>query len=175
MSLVTYPNSTIEVPQSEALLMPIAKSINDYWEPIKTWTTIALTISQNGLALSAISIAMLVALLFYSAFLNLQEKASLLTLYNKLPTKTQLLIKAVTNAKKQGTPTTDGVDNELNTLTNNPTDQGALNEELQEAEKVGLIERRLVNKEDKPAFAWRSLVPGRGKFRSLPIISRILK
>jgi hypothetical protein len=52
------------VPQSEALLMPIAKSVNDYWEPIKTWTTIALTISQNGLAFSALSAALLVVLLF---------------------------------------------------------------------------------------------------------------
>jgi hypothetical protein len=108
-------------------------------------------------------------------FLNQQEKTSLLTLYNKLPTKTQLLIKAVTYAKKQGTPTTDGIANELNKLTNTPTDTVVLNEELQEAEKVGLIERRLVNKEDKPAFAWRSLVPEQSKFRSLPIISRFLK
>jgi hypothetical protein len=104
-----------------------------------------------------------------------QEKASLLTLYNKLSTKNQLLVKAVQNAKKQGNPTIEGVANELNKLTNTPTDREQLQAELQEAEKVGLIDRALVNKEDKPAFAWRSLTPERGMFGSLPIVSRFFK
>jgi hypothetical protein len=107
-SLVTYPRSTSEVTQSEILLLPIAKQINDYWKPIKTWTTIALASSQNGLVLSAASIALLFALLVYRAFLTFQERASLLTLYNKLPTQKQQLINAVANAKKQGNPTIEG-------------------------------------------------------------------
>ena len=65
------------------------------------------------------------------------RKASLLTLYNKLPTITQLLIKAATNSKKQGNPTTDGIDNELNTLTINPTDKVVLNESFKKPKKSG--------------------------------------
>lgn len=38
MSLVVYPKSSSEVTQTETLLLPIAKEINDYWQPIKTWT-----------------------------------------------------------------------------------------------------------------------------------------
>ena len=172
---MSYPKSADEVTQSEALLLPIAKAVNDYWEPIKTWTTIALTISQNGLALSAGSIALLVALLFYRAFLNLQEKISLLTLYNKLSTQKQRIIRAVVNAKKQGNPTTQGIAKELDKLTDSPTDLEQMELELQEAEKVGLIDRTLVNGEDKPAFAWRSLTPENSRFKSLPILSRFFK
>jgi len=36
LSLVIYPKSTSDVPASESLLLPIAKEINDYWQPIKT-------------------------------------------------------------------------------------------------------------------------------------------
>jgi len=175
MSLVTYPQSASQVPQDERLLLPIAKEINDYWQPIKTWTTIALTISQNGLVLSAVTTALLLALIIYRLILAQQEKASLLTLYTKLSTKNQILTKAVKNAKKQGNPTIKGIWDELNKLTNTPTDKDQLQAELQEAEKVGLIDRALVNREDKPAFAWRSLIPERGKFRSLPIISMFFK
>jgi hypothetical protein len=50
-----------------------------------------------------------------------------------------------------------------------------LKEELQEAQKVGLIENALVNREDKPTFVWRSLLPEQGKLRSFPIISRFFK
>ena len=172
MSLVVYPKSASEVTQSEALLLPIAKEINDYWQPIKTWTTIALTISQNGLALSAASIAILIALIIYRLILVQQEKASLLTLYNKLPTKTQQLIKAVQSAKKQGTPTTEGIANQLTKQTNNQIDQNQLKQDLEEAAKIGLIKGMLANRGDKPALAWKSLLPERNIFKSIPFISR---
>jgi hypothetical protein len=175
LSLVTYPKSTSDVPASESLLLPIAKEVNDYWQPIKSSTTIALTISQNGLALSAATTILLVAFIIYRLFLNLQEKSSLLTLYNKLPTKNQLLLKAVQNAKKQGPPTTRGIIDELEKQTRKPVNVELLKEELQEAQKVGLIENALVNREDKPTFAWRSLLPKQGKLRSFPIISKFFK
>ena len=155
--------------------MPIAKEINDYWQPIKTWTTVALTISQNGLALSAATIVLLVAFIIYRLFLNLQEKTSLLTLYNKLPTQNQLLLKAVKTQKRQGNPTIRGIADELEKQTSNPVDVEQLKEDLQEAQKVGLVENALVNKEDKPTLAWRSLLPKHNRINSLPIISRLFK
>jgi exosortase len=175
LSLVIYPKSTDDVAQSEALLLPIAKAINDYWEPIKTWTTIALTISQNGLALSAVSTALLVALLLYRFFLNFKEKTSLLTLFNKLPTQKQQLIKAVAHAKKGGNPTLEGIANELNKLANTQVNKGLLRDELEDAEKFGLVQKVLVNRDDKPAFAWRSLLPERSFLKTLPLISRVFK
>lgn len=101
MSLIIYPQNSQQIPETEAQLLPIAEAINDYWQPIKTWTTIALTLGQNGLALSAATTILLGAFIIYRVFLNLQEKSSLLTLYNKLPTKNQLLIKAVQNAQNK--------------------------------------------------------------------------
>ena len=154
------------------MLLPIAQTVNGHWQPIKTWSTIALTISQNGLALSAATTAILIAFIGYRLFLNHQEKASLLTLYNKLPTKNKLLIKAVQNAKKQGTPTIHGISDELNKLTNTPTDNEMLKDELWEAEKVGLIEKTLGNKFDEPAYSWRSLLPEQ---RGVLLLSRFFK
>lgn len=74
--------------------------LENYWQPIKTWTTIALTISQNGLALSTATVAMLVTQVIYRLILIQQEKALLLTLYNKLPTETP-------NANKSGQKRTE--------------------------------------------------------------------
>jgi exosortase len=173
LSLVAYPKTPEDVQQYKELLLPIAQSINDYWEPIKTWTTIALTISQNGLALSAATTILLLALIIYRVILGQQEKTSLLTLYSKLPQKNQLLIKAVENAKKQGNPTTNGIAEELAKLTNSEVNHEQLKDELEEAEKIGLIEKTLQNKEDKPAYAWKSLLPQRTFFKELPIISKL--
>ncbi len=175
LSLVTYPKSTSDVSESENLLLPIAKEVNDYWQPIKTWTSIALAISQNGLALSAASMILLMVLVIYRLILNLQEKSSLLILYNKLPTKNQLLIKAVQNATKQGIPTTMGIAEELVKQTSSPVDIEKLKEELKDAKQVGLIETDLLNKEDKPTLAWKSLLPNHNRLYSLPIVSIFFK
>ena len=158
MSLVVYPKSTTEVTQAEHLLLPIANAINNYWQPIKTWTTIALTISQNGLVLSGTTAAMLILILIYSMFLNYQDKASLLKLYRKLPGETQTLTEAITNAQKQKKPTPIGITEELNKLTNTPTEQTLLNEKLSELQKIGLIKKVTVNKNDEPAIQWKSQV-----------------
>ena len=62
-----------------------------------------------------------------------QEKASLLTLYNKLPTEFQTLIKAVQNAQKQKNSTSQGIANELQKLTNQTMDLTRLNQKLADA------------------------------------------
>jgi DNA-binding HxlR family transcriptional regulator len=156
MSLVTYPKSPQDVTQSEALLLPIAEAINNYWQPIKTWTTIALTISQNGLTLSIATTALLITLLIYRLFQNQQEKTSLLRLYTKLPTQTQQLINAIQNA--QNNPTKNQITQELQKLTNQPTDQTWLDQKLQEMENAGLIAKKIANKNDIPSIAWKSQI-----------------
>ena len=175
ISLVTYPNTNAQISQSEALLLPIAKAVNDYWTPIKTWTAIALTISQNGLELSAISVGLLVTILFCRGFLNFQEKRSLLVLYNKLSTPKQQLIKSIDIAKKQGNSTFDGIADELVKQKSSLADKDALKEALIETEKIGLAQKAIVCREDNPMVEWRSLLPGWSKYLSLPMVSRFFK
>jgi hypothetical protein len=165
ISLVMYPQSTADVPQAEKTLLAVAKASNNYWQPIKTWTTISLIISQNGLVLSMIAVAMLIALLIFNVIFNRNHKSSLLKMYYKLPKQNQLLVTAVANAQKHGNPTTKGIANELEKLTNTQTDRESLKEQLQSAENEGLIEKTLVNREDRASFAWRNLLTTRSIFK----------
>jgi hypothetical protein len=159
MSLVTYPKSPEGVKEAENLLLPIATAINDHWQPIKTWTTIALAISQNGLALSAATTALLTALILYRLFLDQQDKTSLARLYAKLPQQTQQLITAVQNAQKQRSPTTSEVATELEKLTQTPVPQTWLTEKLAETKNAGLIKQKITNNADTPAITWKNQVP----------------
>lgn len=167
ISLIVYPDSPEGVAEAEALLLPVAEQVNGYWQPIKTWTAVALAISQNGLTFSAATVALLVALIVYRLILYRQEKNSLLILYGKLPTQTQQLVNAVKSAQKQGNPTTEGIAQELEKQTNSPVDRAWLKEKLAEAENAGLIKKALVNCEDKPAYAWRSQLPRSDGFLKL--------
>ncbi len=147
ISLIVYPSSNQSISDAEAQLLPIANAINNYWNPIQTWSTIALSISQNGLAFSAGATAILVLLIIYAVYLDRKEKLFLLNHYQKLSTPNQLIIKAVTNAQKQGNPTTEGIITELQKLTQTTVDKTWLTEKLTEAQNAELIKQTLAEQE----------------------------
>ena len=159
ISLVMYPSSPQNVSDAEAQELPIANAINNYWKPIQTWSTVTLSISQNGLVLSAGATAILVLLILYAVFLDRKEKLALLNLYRKLPSQDQLIMKAVTNAKNMHNPTTQAITLELQKLSPTPNSETWVAQKLDEAENAGLIKKILINKDDNPALAWKSQIP----------------
>jgi len=161
ISLIMYPSSSQNVSEAENQELPIANAINSYWAPIQTWSTIALSISQNGLALSAGATAILVLLILYAAYLDRKEKLALLNLYRKLPTQNQLIIKAVTNAKNIHNPTTQAITLEYQKLTQTPTSETWIAQKLAEAENAGLIKKITANKNDEPTIQWKNQVPSK--------------
>ena len=98
-------------------------------------------------------------LVVYAFFSLWQEKNQVLVLFQKLSNHDKTLIKAVENASKQQNPTTECIAAELQKITHTLTDESSLTERLDAAEKIGLLKKVLVNKQDQPALAWRSLVP----------------
>ncbi len=161
ISLIMYPSSPQNVAPAEDEQLPIAQAITSYWQPIQTWSTVALAISQNGLALSASASILLVILIIYAYLMKRQEKSQTLILYKKLPEQDRTLISALDNASKQQNPTTEGISTELQKLTQTVPDKTWLTEKLNDAERIGLIQKTLINKNDQPAFLWKSLVPNK--------------
>jgi len=159
ISLVMYPSSTQNISTAENQELPIALAINNYWQPIKTWTTIALVLSQNGLEFSAGATAIFVLIIFYSLYLNRRQKISLLTLYRKLPTQNQLLIKAIDNIKDKQSITTQAITSEFQKISPEPVSETLVLERLSEAENAGLIKKVIVNREDKPFLIWKNQMP----------------
>jgi hypothetical protein len=154
-----YPSSPQNFSDAEAQELPFANAINNYWAPIQTWSTIALSISQNGLALSAGATTILVLLILYALYINRKEKLALLNLYRKLPSQDQLIIKAVTNAQNMHNPTTQAITLEFQKLSPTPTSETWITQKLAEAENDGTIKKILINKDDNPALAWKNQIP----------------
>jgi exosortase len=153
MSLVTYPASPAQVADSENQELPIAVAINNYWQPIKTWSTVALTISQNGLVLSTGALAIFAVLVVYSSYLSVRDMRSLLTLQKKLPAQDQRLLDIVSR-----NTTTQAITAEFQKISPNPVLEAYVVDKLAEMEKAGLIRKKLVNRNDNPVLAWA--VPG---------------
>jgi len=128
ISLIAYPKTLEEIPTIEDQLLPVAEAIANYWQPIKAWTQIALTISQNGPALTAATTTLLVIAIIFYKVQNQKEKKRIQKLYYKLSSQDKLLIQNITQRSKEG----------------------KLGEKLQQMVRVGIIKRKIVSHEDEP-------------------------
>ena len=159
ISLIAFTNNPENIHSIEDQLLPFGKAIANYWQPIKTWSQIALTISQNGINLITITIALLATILSYQVIKNRGEKKSNLKLYNKLALQEdKLILQAAHEASKKGKSTANAIASHYQNLTGKTIDLELLIAKLNEAEKAGLIKRDITNQEDEPILTWKSQI-----------------
>lgn len=159
ISLIMYLSSTQNVTAAENQELPIAQAINNYWQPIQTWSAVALALSENGLALSIAACTILAVIIIITVFYDRRDKKLLLNLYSKLPESSKNIVKAVANAQKQGNPTIDGIKAEIQKLTQMSVDENWLTGKLSEAENAGLVKKVVANKNDDPTIQWKNQLP----------------
>lgn len=114
----------------EAKMKPDKTSVLHKITPTKlvSWFLLALgliALAFIGLGLtfwgSALTVALLIVILFYQALLKRQEMLSLLKLHEKLPEQDQQLLDAIRIAQKTGNPTTTNIATQLQQLTKTST------------------------------------------------------
>ena len=174
ISLITFTNNSEDIHSIEDQLLPFGKAIANYWQPIKTWSQIALLISQNGIILITITIVLLATILSYQAIKNQGEKKSNLRFYNKLALhEEKLILQAAHEASKKEKPTANAIASHYQKLTGKPIELKLLLEKLNQAEKAGLIKRDITSQEDEPILTWKSQIsfPQHNKL----VKSRLLK
>jgi exosortase len=158
ISLIAYLKNPKDVPAIEELLLPFAKTIANYWQPIKTWTSIALIISQNGLILIPIIVILIVIILAYQKFQDFKDKKATLKLYNKLSEENKLIIKAINQASKENKNTINEINLYYSKLIGKNIECEQLMKKLHEIEKSGLIKRKIINNEDEPKLIYKSIL-----------------
>jgi len=165
ISLITYIDNEDMIKDVENQQIPLAKTINNYWKPIITWSTATLLISQNGLFLSIGATAILVLLILYAVYLDVNEKRSLLTLYRKLSPQNQLLIKAISNIDNNNS--TEAIVTEFQKLSSHSVTELYVTQKLKEAENTGLIKQTVKNLRDNPILVWKLQLPKKNSFKNI--------
>jgi len=159
ISLITAANKPEEIHETENRLLPIGEAIANYWQPIKTWSQIALTIAQNGAQLTIIPIFLLATTLTYHYLKNRERKKSKQNFYHKLALKEdRLILQAAHQAAKEDKPTGNTIATHYQKIIGKPIEPEFLHKKLNEAEKAGLIKRDITSKEDEPTLIWKSQI-----------------
>ncbi len=157
ISLVIYSNSTEELSKAQSLLLPIGQAIANHWQPTKTWSPITIIVAENGPVLIALTTSLIFATIAVTIVNNREEKRRNLVAYSKLRSvEDKTIIKAV---QKESKATFSTIASTYQKLTGEAIESERLLKKLQDAEKAGLIERKITGRSDKPILIWKSNTP----------------
>lgn len=160
ISLIVFPKDSDGIPQIEKLLLPFAKAIIGYWQPIKTWSQISLTIAKNGGTLVTIPVTLLAIILIAQAIQIQREKKSNLRIYNQLTMQEEKqVLQSVHQASRKEEPTTAAIASHYEKLTGKTIELKQLIQKLKQAQELGLIKREITSREDQPIITWKNQTP----------------
>ena len=160
ISLIIYPKTLKDLPEIESQLKAFGVAIVNYWQPIKTWSQIALLLSQNGDKLVAATTMLLAAALILHAFEKRRERNANANVYNKLSKANKQVIDAVHRTEKNTLSTLENIAQTYQTITSRTIENRSLLEELIKTEKTGLVSSQIGNKQDEPIQTWKSNLKG---------------
>ena len=155
ISLIAYPKTPEETQTIENQLIQVAKAMANYWQPIKTWTQIALTISQNGPASTAATATLLATMLILYTFNNRREKRRNYEVYQKLSKTTKQIIDALSQTEKCITPTLENITKTHQSMISEKISEKDVLQALLKAEKIGLVSHQIANRQDEPTQIWK--------------------
>ena len=159
ISLISYLNSQQSTSEVEYKLTKIATAIAQYWQPIKTWTHVAILISQNSGKLTAITTGLLIVLVAILVFERNKERKANANAYQKLSEPVKQTINIIHETEKTTTPTLNKIAIKHRNTVGKPINKEELLLMLTEIEKTGIIKSEVVSKEDEPTQIWKTAVP----------------
>ena len=152
--LIEGPNDADGI---QAILLPMARSIAEHWEPLKTWTLIQMGINQwTGYLLIGTISPCIVAVSFLCFKLRTDRKRNA-ELFKRLivPLEREVL-EAVALSSRKGPPTGRAIDAKYLENTGKEIEPEKLIEKLEAAKEVGLVKREISNNDDEPVLVWKN-------------------
>jgi len=156
ISLIAYTDNPENIYQLEEELLPFGTAIVNHWQPIKTWSQIALIISKNADKLITIPITLIFGVFLLYALQRRKEKKANNNAYKKLSKINRQLIDAVHQAAKTTTPTLNNITITYKNMTEKTIRKETLRQRLIEVEKTGIIKRDIVSRQDEPIQVWKT-------------------
>jgi exosortase/archaeosortase family protein len=154
ISLINYPATLQNI--NEENLKPFASAIVNYWEPITTWTPVAMSLSQNSGYLAIITTMLLLFLIIPYFFENRKQRKANVFAYQKLSKSNRQIIDAIVETGKNMLPTLDAIATTHKNRTGEHIENEKLLHKLMELEKTAIIKRDIANIKDEPIMIWKT-------------------
>lgn len=156
ISVIVYPESLEDLPRIENQMMVFGTEIANYWEPIKTWSQIALLLSKSSISLLVVISALLVAITVLYALETKRLRKAKANLYKKLSESDRKIIESVRETERQAMPTLENIAATYQKTTAQSIDINQLLQRLLKLEKIGITKSSVISKQDEPTQTWKA-------------------
>jgi exosortase/archaeosortase family protein len=156
VSLSIYPNQPEQITQTEDTLQKLAESIAAYWEPLRTWTPVALLLSKNANILAASSTAALALVIPLEVLKKRYKTAGRKAVYSKIADEDKRILAALGRLQRKNLSTPSNLKPAFQKLNNLDIDEQTLENRLQDLSKIGLAYPTIRNVEDDPVLVWKT-------------------
>jgi exosortase/archaeosortase family protein len=156
ISLIVYPTNLKNLADIENQLVLVADAIATYWQPIKTWSQVALAISRNDNRLMALSSVVFILTIAYYGLKRKKKRNQNTVLFKKLSESDQQLIWSVEQSEIKTLPTFENISKTYENLRTEKTSKDDLLQRLSVMEKIGMVKSSYANKQDTPVHIWRA-------------------
>jgi len=166
ISLIAYLDSPEDIPRMKDELLPFAVAIANYWQPIKTWTAIAIQLSTNGLTLAATTTILLAAIIILYTIKTWKQRKANSNAYRKLSEQSKQLIDTIKETEKKTKPTLHAIATRYRSKTGQPIEEKELLQRLSETEKISIIKREITSFQDEPTITWKTKISRNHAFQT---------
>jgi exosortase len=156
ISLITFPENQENLPSIENQMVTLGTAVASYWEPIKTWSQIALLLSQQGAYLAPTTSTLLIPLAVLYTFRKRKQIKANTIAYQKLSDPNKLIIDIISETEKTTTSTLNAIATTYKNKTSEPLEEQKLLQKLSETEKTGIIKSNIANIHDEPTQVWKT-------------------
>jgi exosortase/archaeosortase family protein len=154
ISVIKYVPRPEDFYIAEAKILPIAKAIAEYWQPIGRWSEVSLTLARYGPYLIGITSLVILGLVIYNQLIENSKRTSASMIIDKITNVEDLkIIQAFKDTGKDGLSETEilekiSLDSEEFILRDYLVDW------LRNAEDMGIVEQSLANRDNRPYMTW---------------------
>jgi exosortase len=157
ITLMSVIDALPDRPQmEEEQLLPIAKEIVGYWQPVKQWSQIVLSFAKYRKELLITTSSFTIFAIVFCMVKMYSDKRSLRIAYTKISSKEERQI--LLAASKTKYPTIQSIASTYYKLSGKPITHNTLLKRLEEAEKANLTKKEIINYEDNPLCVWRTTI-----------------
>jgi len=154
ISLIERDRDINNLSSAKERLLPIALTLINYWNPISEWSGVTLHIAKNGEILNAILSLFIIITFLYYEYTKRQIRRVAKYIYNNISNTTD---KSILEYVKKIND--DFINNKISVnieeYLNYLIEINKFHDSLENAEKIGLVSKSIVNIEDEPYLVWK--------------------
>lgn len=158
ISVEAFPRNTQNLQPLEDQMLFVAKTVANYWQPIKTWSQIALTLSQNGDKLVLVTLVLLLGTVVILLIDKRRKRKKNFYALQKISDSNKKFINAINETEETTIPTLSNIARTYRSTCGTSIQQSELLQELRHAEEAGFIESNVTNKNDEPLQTWKTQI-----------------